>query len=426
MNEKAFIHVEACELRSLDTQKIEKYLIKNGYQIVDYPENADIIILVTCAFSEAKAKNALNNVKKYQKYNAKLIVAGCLPEINGEELSKIFNGKTISTKDLDKNPKKFEEIFPNITERFEYISDCNNLYENLGKDNLKDCITTFIKKAPFLEKLYHSFREFFLRLFFYEHSTLYLLKSRTLFLIRVAWGCKGNCSYCAITNAIGKLHSKPLDQCLQEFKDGLNKGYKKFILTADDVGAYGEDIQSDFPSLLDRMTSVEGDYRILVLGLHPRYAVKYADDIERLLKRKKIVSLNIPIQSGNHRILKLMHRYSDTEKMKETFLRFRKSDPDIALETDIILGFPTQTFQELKKTLNFIEEIGFNSGLIYPFSSRPGTVAENIEPKITPEEITRRVNYSKKFLKKLGYRIIFSPQEQFIMFDRESKVGRII
>ena len=289
----------------------------------------------------------------------------------------------------------------------------------MEKDNLIKALKIVINKNPLFRKIYYKIREDLLKSFYNEYSNIYLLKSKKLFLIRVAWGCQGGCSYCAIKKAIGKLHSKPIEECIKEFKIGLKKGYKKFVLTADDIGAYGFDTGITLSELLERLTDIEGDYTISVLGLRPNYAIRYANDIERLLKDGKIMCLNIPIQSAQNRILKLMHRFSDVDKMKVTFLRFRKSYPNLALQTDIILGFPTETFEEMKQTLQFIKEVDFDGGIVYPFSSKSNTVAETIDPKITTNERNKRIKYTKNFLEKIGYRCLYSRREHFIMFDKK-------
>ena len=105
---RIFVTNYGCHLRSLDAEKIRNYFSWNGYKIVNTPENADIIFFISCAAFDKKAENALNKVKKFQKYDAELIVGGCLPVIEKEELANIFSGKTISTKDLD----KIDDLFP--------------------------------------------------------------------------------------------------------------------------------------------------------------------------------------------------------------------------------------------------------------------------------------------------------------------------
>jgi len=199
------------------------------------------------------------------------------------------------------------------------------------------------------------------------------------------------------------MHSKPLNECIDEFRKGLDHGYKNFILDADDIGCYGMDTGSSFTELLNKVTDFEGDYHIDIHYLHPHWVVKHVDAIEKILPKGKVSRILSSIQSGNPRILRLMHRYPDTEKLKEVYMRLKKIDPDLFLETEIICGFPTETMEEFQDTLDFIVDVRFGWGAIFPFSCKVGTVAESIEPKIEDSEIVRRIKYAKKFLRKNNY-----------------------
>jgi len=119
--------------------------------------------------------------------------------------------------------------------------------------------------------------------------------------------------------------------------------------------------------------------------------------------------IHLPIQSGNRRILKMMNRYSDIEKIMSACLKIKKLHPDISLSADIIVGFPTETIEEFKQTLSFIYKINFNFGLIYRFSCNPGTDAEKINPKISQKVMQNRLKYAKKYLRSKGYIVLYKP-----------------
>lgn len=198
----------------------------------------------------------------------------------------------------------------------------------------------------------------------------------------------------------------------------MDEGYKKFVITAVDTGAYGLDNGSSFPELLDKMTKISGDYEIEIRDLNPHWVVKYIDELERILKRGKIVSIDSTIQAGSHRVLKLMNRYSNTEEMRETFQRLKKANPDLFLSTDYIIGFPTETRDECRETLNFIKECNFNVGHIFPFACKAGTKAEEIEPKIPHEEKLQRIRFAKNFLKKAGFAVFYTSKPFFFIFGK--------
>lgn len=410
---------KACRRRILDANKICNYLQKNNHLIVEKPENADVIIIVTCAFRNELAETSLNDVKEFQKYDAELIVAGCLPEIEKEKLEEIFKGKALSTKNLD----KIDELFPENKIKFDKIEDSDILIPNLGGGRFPGEKKQVFKNLNFVENIYYKTKDYIVKKFFDEHLLVYSTHTKKPFYhVRISWGCMGNCTYCAIKKAVGKLKSKPINQCITEFKRGVDKGYKNFVITADDIGAYGIDAGSSFPELLDKITSLSGGFEISIQDLHPRWVVKYIDDLEKILKRGKITNVNIALQSGNSRVLKLMNRYPDLDKMRDAFLRMKNSYPTMDFDTHFIVGFPTETDDEFKDTLSFVREIDFETGFMYRFSCKTGTPAENIEPKIPEEEITQRFNYAKKFLKSEGYRFINLSKKNFSMFFKNKKL----
>jgi len=418
---KIFIYYNEsyCIRRALDARKIYTYLVKNNYIVTNNPADSDVIIFVTCASLDTATEFSLNKIKEFQKYDAELIVAGCLPAIAPEKLKEIFNGNTLCTKDID----EIEELFPGDNVDFKSLEDANQTLRFINRSNLSGSIENIFNKSRGMKNLYIKLRNHIIKNLFGKYSRFYKWVSlkKSLFLIRISWGCSSNCAYCGIKNAIGPLKSKPFDICMQEFQKGLKQGYTNFVINADEIGSYGLDIGSSFAELLDKLTLIPGDYKISISDLSPRWAVKYLEEIERILKRGKIVRMDIPLQSGNERILKLMHRYSNIEQIKQMFIRFKKAHPDLIIDTRLILGFPSETENEFVDTLKIIKEIDFFSGYIYPFSLKKDTEAEKIEPKITNEEMKKGVRLAKKILKNMNYNFIRVPKKQFYLFEKRIK-----
>ena len=402
---KIFIYAgNACERRKLDARRISKYLSINGYEIITDPRKADMIIVSTCGANNFLADESFKSIDKFKKFDAELIVAGCIPATDEERLKKTFNGKTVVTNDLD----KIDTYFPENKIKFNEIEDCNLPLISIDESKASDVFKKLFISSASTKKLYagvfnHSMKNIFGK----AHLALGNLLDIPLddfYLIRISWACSQNCSYCAIKRALGKFHSKPLDQVINEFKDGLAKGFTNYFITADDTGAYGVDFGKTFMELLDKLTAIEGDYNIGIHALNPVWLVKYIDELEEILKRGKIKYINIPIQSGSSRVLKLMRRYSNVEKIKDAFIRLKKAYPDLSILTHCIVGFPTETEEEFMGTLEFIRDTNMDIGYLLPMSVRPDTTAENIEPKISMEEITRRINYGRGYLRQLGYK----------------------
>lgn len=415
---KIFIYATSCKLRFLDATRVRSYFARNNYEIVNSPKDAEIIFYITCAAMESVTDKSLQTVKEFQKYDAELIVAGCLPGIENKKLADIFNGRTINTKDLDRDPDKMDELFPDNKIKFRDIDDANYSFQNVNEDSPIGAIKNFFRKIRWIEQSYIRFKLFVLKNLLGENSFFYnAINDEPMYRMRISWGCNCNCSYCGIRNAIGKHTSKPLDQCLEEFKKGFSKGEKHFMLNADDIGSYGVDIKSSFSDLMDKMTSVPGEYQISIANLNPQWIVKHIDELDEIFKREKIVRIGAPMQSGSSRILKLMNRFHDTERIKDAFLRLKKAYPKLSIHTHIMLGFPAETEEDFQQTLSFIKNSNISAGQFFPFSLKTGTEAENIEPKISQDEIDKRLKFAKNFLKKSGYTIPFRSRSRGFLFE---------
>lgn len=404
MTKKVFIDTApACERRYLDAQRFYNYFIANGQIIVDKPDKADIIILITCGCMNWKSDCSFELIKKYSKFSSKLIVAGCVPLIDEDRLSEIHKGITIVTKDLDKNPEKIDGVFPENKIKFNEIPDANLVF-NATKNSFIYTLLELLKKIKNFTVFYDKISSLYLKKIIGKNILIYESSKKTkTALLRISWGCNSNCSYCAIKKSIGPHKSKSIEICIDEFKKGLNNGFKRFIIEADNPGLYGIDTGSSLPELLDEITKIPGDYQILINNISPVYLLKYEKDLGMILGRKKIILILTPIQSGSERILKLMQRYSNIEISKKNLMWIKKTFPHLALFTHVIIGFPTETLQDFYQSLNFIKDIKFDSVFFYAFSQKKGTKSDSLEPKVAAEEIYKRLEYAKIYLKKEGY-----------------------
>jgi tRNA A37 methylthiotransferase MiaB len=409
-----FVFVKGCSLRYLDAEKLSKYFSKNGYNVIENPKKADIIVFVTCAVFEEATEESLQKIREFQKYKAELIIAGCLPAIDKEKLNSIFKGRVIDTKELN----NIDKIFSNDKFPYHNIDDANYTFKNVNKKRGKSILFESIERLDWFNKQFVKIKSHVLKYIFSEKSIFYLLLGEKPFTIRIARGCIGNCSYCVIKKAIGELVSKPLNECIKEFEKGLDLGYTYFAIDADEIGPYGTDINTDIIELLEKMISTPKNFKLSLRNFTPIWAYKYTNKLEELLKSDKIISLDIPIQSGNKRILKLMNRYTGIEKIKDTLLGLNKVNPNVALLTEYICGFPSETWDEFLETMNFIIDTNL-SGFIYAYSNRSRTEAEKIEPKISDIEIKKRMTYAKKILKNNGYRVLYISKLKFFIFDKK-------
>jgi threonylcarbamoyladenosine tRNA methylthiotransferase CDKAL1 len=401
---KVFIGSDkVCDRRKLDAQRTATYFIQNGHKIVTNPKKADIIVVFTCGVTNEVADISLDYVKKFMEYDGELIVAGCLPETDKKVVDEIFPGKKFSAKEME----KIDSFFPNNEIKFSQINDTNIPWINIDETRLSDVVTKIIIRTKIGKKMYIYFLNYVLKRILGKN---YLIASQFLSIlysdycvVRISQGCLNNCAYCAAKRAIGTYKSKPLDECVREFKIGLEQGFINFILTGDDTGAYGVDIDSSFPELLDTLTKINGCYDITIHALNPNWVVKYITELEPILRRGKIKMISIPVQSGSDRILNMMHRFSCSKKMQEALVRVKKAYPGLALDTHAIVGFPSETVDEFKETLELIKEVGFDFGSLIPLSIRPGTEIEKINTTVPKSEIKRRVKIGRDYLSDVGY-----------------------
>lgn len=400
-----------CSERKLDARRLAEYFERNGHEIVMDPKDADVMILITCGVANYEAEKTYKEIEYLRNFNGELIVAGCIPEIEPEELLKNWSGLTFSTRDLEENPEKIDKLFPENTIKFKDIKDPNIPWITTDKSRPQQVFNNQIMKSKTTTKLYGGVVNHILTNYFgdsYKHfGFLIETPGKEYCTIRVSWGCTKKCTYCAIRQAIGKFKSKPIELCIKELEKIVEEGYKDIFLNADDMGAYGIDIGRTLPQLLAELTKIPRDYNIKVNYLSPDWLIKYIDEINKILKGGKISSIFIPVQSGNKRILKLMNRYSNIDKMIESLKKLKKAYSKLNVATHIIAGFPSETEEEFKQSLDFIIKTDIDMGQIHKMSIRPNTPAMDINPKISDEEKEKRIRYAQRYLRKNGYKTYY-------------------
>ena len=408
----------ACERRELDAKRILNFFEKNNYFIVSKPEQADIIIYITCGIIEKNTEASIAAIQKFQKYGARLIVGGCATEIDSKRVQAVHGGEYFSTKNLN----FLDRFFPNEQYPFRYSDDANCRYTVLKENIWKGTVFCFIDAIPVMGKIFRAIVKARTAAIFGEYSFAYI-KAVGLekdYYIRIADGCSSKCSYCALPAAIGRLKSKSASECVKEFKQGLEKGYKNITITAEDTGVWGDDFVAEdkktktpmtdnIASLLRQMIACSGgyDYSLIISSLNPASLYRNLLSLEEVFHNPVIRCVVVPVQSLVPRLLKLMRRFSGIPAIKQSLFAVRRASPDIWISTHILIGFPSETTEELYETLSLWEELPFDEGQFFAFSLKPGTVAEKIKDRISEEEIRRRMKLAYKYFRKRGYACFF-------------------
>ncbi|PKL67759.1 MAG: threonylcarbamoyladenosine tRNA methylthiotransferase [Methanobacteriales archaeon HGW-Methanobacteriales-1] len=316
---KVYIETLGCTFNQADSQIMAGLLLENNAEIVKTIEEAEVAILNTCYVKHPTEHKVINKIKKFnQDYpDKKLIVAGCMVEIEPEKLHQIApEAGWIGPHQIKKAPEAVESA--------------------LCGENLR--LTGFSREEKVgLPKM---------RFNPYIH------------IIQICEGCLGKCSYCCTRFARGGLQSYPSGAIKEEAYQALKEGCVEIQLTAQDTAAYGKETGEKLSDLIKSISSLEGDFRIRIGMMHPKNMMDNVDGLIEAFKSKNVYKfLHIPIQSGNDQVLHDMHRGHTVEEFKEIIAVFRREIPEISIATDIIVGYPTEDEAAFDDTCELIKDI---------------------------------------------------------------------
>jgi len=379
-----FLASAGCPRRAVDSQKIADYLETNNLEYTQDFKQADLIIVSTCAALKSRedlSKTAVTWYQEQKHQDAKIVVAGCLGKINPEVKKEFEEVSFISPREID----TLDDLIA-AKVRFKDIPDPNQI----GSFPLFPDKRERLAKGGRLNKRLDLDYE-----------------KKDLFTLRVATGCLGNCSYCAVKFAVGELESKPIDAIVKEFKSGLDQGFEHFVLIAGDVGCYGVDIGTSAIELLSDLFAVEGAYKIIIKEFNAQWVVKYFQDLLKIFKEnhEKIDYIVVPVQSASNRMLRLMKRPYTIENVKKYLNIIKAEVPDLQISTHIMVGFPGETEEDFKESVNFIREYEFPFVDIYAYDDRPNTAASRMAGKVPQKIIDQRVDAVKKVQKQILSRL---------------------
>lgn len=349
-----------CKVNTYESNVIRDILLNNDY-VESNDICADIYIVNTCTVTNTSDNKSLKEIRRIRRENPKsiIIVCGCMTQVN-EKLDDIDADIIIGNKDKSK------------------IIELLNEYK---VNNKKIIRVGNIMKSKFEPMKLNNF-------------------NRTRAFVKIEDGCENYCSYCIIPYARGKVRSKLPKDVLDEVKGLVNGGHKEIVLTGIHTGHYGSDLDNySFAKLLSELVKIDGLERIRISSIEMN---ELNDEVLEVLKRSdKIVShIHIPIQSGSDEILKLMNRKYLKKDFIDKINEIRRIRPDINITTDIIVGFPGETDDLFKETLETVDKIHFSKIHVFPFSLRKGTKAEELPNHI--DDVTKKkrvkelINISQK------------------------------
>lgn len=383
-NKTFFITNNGCIRRKIDAQHIVDFLLQNDFKKIDKPEDADFIFFVSCAADNAAeevAINAINDLAKRNKKNGQIYCIGCLAKINPNALNNI---KDIIFFIGPNEMNNLDFLFPNLEFPFKSIPEpfriSKNVFNQEGliferKDSRKGLqINSFIENEfdKIQEAKYEEFKG-------------------VSSIIRIAKGCLSSCRYCCIQQATGKLISRPLNSIFEQFRSILSDGSRRFTITAEDSGAYGLDIGTNFPKLLSGIAAIDNDIELAVNAFNPRWIIPVLDELDKVINDTHILKhIVAPLQSGSDYVLSKMGRGHSIADGIRFFELFEKYNDEIQVHTHLIVGFPGERPSDVDDTIRFINKFPHIHYYVYPYNDRPGTIASNLTNKLSNLEILNR------------------------------------
>jgi len=332
------VHVESygCSRNKADGEIMEALLLKAGHELVETPENADYVVVNTCAVKDPTELKMAKRIRELLDSGKKVIATGCLVHVNPDAIDPRVSG-ILGVKSIDRIAEAIE-----IAERGGKLVSVEGWRER-NPDKLE------------LPRLW---------------------KPGVAFVVPISEGCLNACTYCATRFARGVLKSYKPELVVKWVKEALARGYREIILSSEDTGCYGFDIGTNLAELLDEITAIEGEFRVRVGMMNPNHVLKFLDELVDAYRDEKVYRfLHLPVQSGDNEILRRMGRNYTVEEFEEIVRAFRKKIPELNLNTDIIVGFPGETEEAFRNTVELVKRIKPDKINVSRYSARPGTIA---------------------------------------------------
>ena len=345
---KFYIYTLGCKVNSYESSVMRDKLINAGY-IEGKEDDSNIYIINTCTVTNTSDNKSLKTIRQVIRNHKDsiVIVTGCMSQVN----SNLLDDLNVSI-----------------------------ILGNSGKSNIVTYIEEYIKTNKPIKVIENIMEKEF------EDMCLNNF-NKTRAYVKIEDGCENFCSYCIIPYARGKVRSKKPDIVIDEIKKLVEDGHKEIVLTGIHTGHYGSDINYSFSNLLKDIEKIDGLLRLRISSIE---ITELNEEFLEVLKNSKILvdHMHIPLQSGSNTILKLMNRKYDKEYFINKINEIRSIRPNMSITTDLIVGFPGETEELFKETIDTINKIRFSKIHVFPFSLRKGTKAEELENHI--DDVTKK------------------------------------
>ncbi len=352
---KAFVHTYGCQGNVADSERIQGILCEIGYELTSELSEADLVLYNTCAVREHAEQRVFGNVgalKHYKARNKNMIIALCGCMMQQEHVSE-----------------KIRKSYPFVN----LVFGTHVLHR----------LPEFIFRVLSGEKVFCT-----------DESKGVIAEGLPIHRdgeikawLPIMYGCNNFCTYCVVPYVRGRERSRDEESILEEARQIVKAGYKEITLLGQNVNSYGNDLENsiNFSQLLKKIDDIEGDFKIRFMTSHPKDCTK--ELIDTIATSEKISHhLHLPFQSGNNRVLKAMNRHYTREKYLSLIDYAKKTIPNLSLTSDVIVGFPGETYEEFKDTLSLIKEVEFTSLFTFIYSPRKHTPAAEMDDPVPRSE----------------------------------------
>jgi len=361
---KVYLESYGCSANKADAEIARGILTEDGYEIVKHQKDSDINIILTCVVKTPTERKVTKKIRELNGSGKPLIVAGCMPK------SMTNQARSLVPKASLLGPDNIEQI------------------SNAVKSTLSGKRVILIDGKPTDRTCFPRIRE-----------------NKLIHIAPISSGCLGNCSYCIVKFARGNLYSFPAEKIVGSVKTAIDQGCCEVWVTAEDTAAYNDN-GTRLPELLNMITDVEGEFRVRVGMMTPNQLKPILNEMIETLHNPKIYKfIHLPTQSGNDLILQKMRRRYSVQEFKSLVKILREYFPNIGISTDMICGFPGETFDQFQDSLNLLEWLQPDVLNINRFWERPGTDASKMSGRLHGRDIKERSRMMTKLWKNMAIEV---------------------
>ncbi len=343
-----YIETHGCKLNEADTQAMSRRFLEAGYGLSSKPDEASVHVVNTCTVThvaDGKARQALRRAKRLNP-GSLVVATGCYAQRAPQELDRL----------------EAVDIVLGNTQKDALVEEVSQLLDFHGAD------------SPGLDTI--------------DEERTPVLLSRAM--IKIQEGCNQVCAYCIVPKVRGRERSIPPHTLVSQVNDLVERGYKEVVLTGTQLGSYGFDIPgASLTGMLRRILDETAIPRLRVSSLQPQ---EITDELLELWQDERLCPhFHLPLQSGSEPVLKQMRRRYSPGRYLEAVRMVRKAVPHAAVTADVIVGFPGETVEQFQDTYDLCGQVGFAAIHVFPYSTRPGTTAAYLKPKVDSKEIRQRM-----------------------------------